>query len=181
MEYNFQPIIVNDKFALFTNDRIPDELIPANTYKYDLRGGDETDFCTIEKHVTVNHSGTILTFTPFEFENGKDYIELDEDSSPNFYVESFETFPTADQNSIDVDLTPDTVVMLSTRRLRNKDTAAVFFTKKSIVEKYNKTPFDELMKSYSNSLAETILFATTSETENNIGFTVNAEEMSNCI
>ena len=177
MEYNFQPIIVNDKFALFTNDRIPDELVPTGTYKYDLRGGDETDFCTIERHVGVNHSGTILTFAPFEFKNGKNYIELDDDSSPNFYVESFETFATADQSSIDVDLTPDTVIMLFARQFKNKETTTVFFTTKSIVEKYCKTPFDKIIKSYSNTLAETILFAMKSETENNIGFTVDAEEI----
>ena len=177
MTYNFEPIIVNDKFALFTNDRIPDELVPVGTYKYDLRGGDETDFCTIERHVGVNHSGTILTFAPFEFENDKNYIELDEDSSPNFYVESFETFPTADQSSIDVDLTPDTVIMLFARQFKNKETTTVFFTTKSIVGKYCKTPFDEIMKSYSNTMAETILFAMKFETETNIGFTVDAEEI----
>ena len=177
MTYNFEPIIIKNKFALLTNERLIDQIIPAGAYKYDLRSGDETDFCTIEKNVTVNHSGTILTFTPFEFEDEKDYIELDEDSSPNFYIESFESFSATDQSSIDIELTPDTAVMLFTEQSKNKETTTVFFTTKPIIEKYCKTPFDKIMKSYSNAMAETILFAMKFETENNIGFTVDAEEI----
>ena len=177
MTYNFEPIIIKNKFALLTNERLIDQIIPAGAYKYDLRSGDETDFCTIEKNVTVNHSGTILTFTPFEFEDEKDYIELDEDSSPNFYVESFESFSATDQSSIDIELTPDTAVMLFTKQFRNKETTTVFFTTRSIIEKYCKTPFDKIIKSYSHAMAETILFAMKFETENNIGFTVDAEEI----
>ena len=177
MTYNFEPIIIKNKFALLTNERLIDQIIPAGAYKYDLRSGDETDFCTIEKNVTVNHSGTILTFTPFEFEDEKDYIELDEDSSPNFYVESFKSFSATDQSSIDIELTPDTAVMLFTEQSKNKETTTVFFTTKPIIEKYCKTPFDKIMKSYSNSLAKTILSATQFESENKTGFTIDAKEI----
>ena len=70
--------------ALFNDARIPDSEVPKGLYRYDMRVGDD-DFCdgTIEKNVWVNYGGSILVQQPFEF--GEDgYIQLDEDSSPNF-------------------------------------------------------------------------------------------------
>ena len=70
--------------ALFNDARIPDSEVPKGLYRYDMRVGDD-DFCdgTIEKNVWVNYGGSILIQQPFEF--GEDgYIQLDEDSSPNF-------------------------------------------------------------------------------------------------
>lgn len=83
MKKTFELITICGKTALFTNDRVKPELVPKEMYKYDLRGGDEEAFCTIEKKVIVNHSGTILTTEPFDF-GDKDYIELDDDNSPDF-------------------------------------------------------------------------------------------------
>ena len=109
--------------------------------------------------------------------------EIEKFVNPQFNsVDEIIVYKMQNQDGITIDsifwALPDDVLSNVASVLYNKGKTV---TKKSIVEKYSKTPFDELMKSYSNSLAETILFATTSETENNIGFTVNAEEMSNCI
>lgn len=50
---------------------------------YDLREGESIAFATVEPSVAVNHAGTIITKEPIIFgEEG--YIELDDDSSPNF-------------------------------------------------------------------------------------------------
>ncbi|MEE1049248.1 MAG: LPD28 domain-containing protein, partial [Clostridia bacterium] len=70
--------------ALFSDARIPDSAVPEGLYRYDLRcGEDDLLDGTIEPHVYVNHGGSILVQQPFEF--GEDgYIQLDEDSSPNF-------------------------------------------------------------------------------------------------
>lgn len=85
-----------DRVALFTNGRIADDEIPAGLYKYDLRQSDDGDsFCTIEPHVAVNHGGTILLREMLDF--GEDgYIELNEDSSPNFNGELMTTEEFAD-------------------------------------------------------------------------------------
>ena len=73
-----------DRPALFSNGRIADTELHAGLYKYDLRQSDDGDgFCSVAPHVAVNHGGTILLQEALEFgESG--YIELDEDSSPNF-------------------------------------------------------------------------------------------------
>ena len=70
--------------ALFSDTRIPDSAVPEGLYRYDLRcGEDDLLDGTIEPYVYVNHGGSILVQQPFEF--GEDgYIQLDEDSSPNF-------------------------------------------------------------------------------------------------
>ena len=57
--------------------------MPEGLYKYDIRSGDETDFVTLEKSVMVNHAGTVILKEPLDF-GDKDYIPLDDDSSPNF-------------------------------------------------------------------------------------------------
>ena len=69
--------------ALFTNGRVTDEELPDGLYKYDLREGENISFATIEKSVTVNHSGTILVKSPLDF-YGQRYLVLDDDTSPNF-------------------------------------------------------------------------------------------------
>ena len=70
--------------ALFSDGRISDAEIPDGLYRYDLRSGDN-DLINgaIELNVYVDHAGSILVKEPIEFgESG--YIQLDEDSSPNF-------------------------------------------------------------------------------------------------
>lgn len=73
--------------ALFSNGRLMPEEIPEGLYAYDLRLSDDgSSFATVEPKVTINYGGTILMKEIIDFgENG--YIELDDDSSPNFLSE----------------------------------------------------------------------------------------------
>ena len=80
---SYELIEILDKPALFSNGRISESDLPEGLYKYDLRSGDETDFVTLEKSVMVNHAGTVILKEPLDF-GDKDYIPLDDDSSPNF-------------------------------------------------------------------------------------------------
>ena len=75
--------------ALFSNGRISHSDLPDGLYQYDLRSGDETDFVTLEKNVAVNHAGTVILKEPLDF-GDRDYIPLDEDSSPNFTGEELD-------------------------------------------------------------------------------------------
>ncbi len=86
MDEKFDLIEVNGQQALFSNGVIKTENIPKGLYKYDLRGGDETEFITIEPRVVVNRSGSILVKAPFDFDS-KDHIPLTEETSPNFLCE----------------------------------------------------------------------------------------------
>ncbi len=82
LDDSFDLIEVCDKKALFTNARIRADELPDGVYKYDLRDGTPF-FASIEKHVGVDHAGTVLTREPIDLgENG--CIEFDEESSPNF-------------------------------------------------------------------------------------------------
>lgn len=69
--------------ALFTNGRVTEKGIPDGLYQYELRSGESLSFATVEPHVRVDHAGTIIMGEPLDF-SAKGYIELDEDSSPNF-------------------------------------------------------------------------------------------------
>lgn len=63
--------------VLFTCLRISPDILPEGVYKYDIRSGDEEEFATIEPFVLVNHSGTILTKTPFNFDEDTKYIDIE--------------------------------------------------------------------------------------------------------
>ena len=80
----YQLIEICGQEALFSNSRIPDTDVPYGMYRYELREGDgDNYFATVEKRVLVNHSGSIICPEPIDL--GEDgYLELDEDSSPNF-------------------------------------------------------------------------------------------------
>ena len=80
----FELIEVCDQIALFTNERLNEWQIPEGLYLYHLREG-EDDFATLEKNVTVDHGGSVLTKEPIDF-GGKDFIDFSEDESlsPNF-------------------------------------------------------------------------------------------------
>lgn len=87
-DYDFDIIEINEKTALYSNSRIPEYIIPDGWHTYDLRGDDDggATFLTIERKVYVNHAGSILLPDAFDF-GKRTYIELDEDSSPNFLGE----------------------------------------------------------------------------------------------
>lgn len=77
----FDLMIINDIDVLFTPLRLSQDLKPFikakyGLYMYDVRSGEDCEFATIERFVKVNHSGTILSKTPFVF-NNNDYIEID--------------------------------------------------------------------------------------------------------
>ena len=82
LDDSFELIEVFDKKALFTNGRVKQSELPDGVYKYDLRDG-EPFFESIEKHVAMDHAGTVLTREPIDF-GDSDRIEFDEETSPNF-------------------------------------------------------------------------------------------------
>ena len=68
IEYDdeYELVEIEDLHALFTNERITDADIPKGMYCYHLRHDDNGNFCAIEKNVTVNHAGSIITKEPIE-------------------------------------------------------------------------------------------------------------------
>lgn len=62
----------------FTNLRVDRKTLPDGWLSYEIRGGDDEDFCSLEKSVYANHTGTFLCkeeipLTPSEY---SDYFEL---------------------------------------------------------------------------------------------------------
>lgn len=52
--------------VLFTQTRVDRDTLPKGIYAYDLRHDDDDGIpCTLEKHVVVNHFGTVLSNRPF--------------------------------------------------------------------------------------------------------------------
>ncbi|WP_024861310.1 LPD28 domain-containing protein [Ruminococcus flavefaciens] len=93
IEYDdeYERVEIEDLPALFTNERITDADIPKGMYCYHLRHDDNGNFCAIEKNVTVNHAGSIITKEPIELgEHG--YISLNQDNSPNFLGENMSIY-----------------------------------------------------------------------------------------
>jgi len=73
----FEHIQIFGKDALFTNNRIDRETVPAELFCYDIRGSDNDpgELNTLENSVRVNHSGTVITAEPLDFYGG-DYISV---------------------------------------------------------------------------------------------------------
>lgn len=74
---DFESIEINNIPALFTNQRIDRTTIPLGYSAFDIRGGENTDFATIEAHLTVNHTGTVIVKQDIEF-NGADFVIIDD-------------------------------------------------------------------------------------------------------
>lgn len=76
----FEYVEVFGKPALFTNARVSRFTVPEGWHCYDLRGRDDDpgDPETIEKRVSVNHAGTILTPTKIPFKRGRTTVKVDE-------------------------------------------------------------------------------------------------------
>ena len=60
MKQTFEKIEINNREALFTNDRINRSQVPQGYYAYDIRHDDEGEPETIEPNVMSDHYGTIL-------------------------------------------------------------------------------------------------------------------------
>ena len=87
----FEAFDILGRSALFTDSRVDRESIPEGYYAYDLRGCDDDPGypATVENHVMVNFTGTVITRTPIELpENG--YICLSDDDWG--YVDHFNEF-----------------------------------------------------------------------------------------
>lgn len=80
--------------AAFTEFRITDADIMKGLHSYHLRHDDEGDFCALEKRVTVNHGGTVITKEPIDL-GEKGFIPINEENYPNFLGEiiSMHEFP----------------------------------------------------------------------------------------
>ncbi len=73
--------------ALFTDSQITDADIPEGLFCYHLRDRDDRNgFGSLEKNVTVNHGGSIITAEKIDL-GEKGYIPLDEETTPNFMGE----------------------------------------------------------------------------------------------
>lgn len=91
MPEEFEKIEIGDVNALFTNRHVSEREIPEGLFRYDLRESDETgQFCAIEKHVVVNHGGTVIASKQI-LPNDTDFIAFtdeNDDMSPNFLGET---------------------------------------------------------------------------------------------
>ena len=86
-EVEYPLVEICGKSALFSEERITAEDIPAGTHRYDLRSGGGERFATIEANVTVDHSGTLITDEPLDL-GAKGYIALTADTEPVFLDEN---------------------------------------------------------------------------------------------
>ena len=70
--------------GVFANERIAEQDVPEELYKYDLRYSDERrEFTSIEKKVIIDHGGTVLLKEQLNLgPNG--VIEFNEETFPNF-------------------------------------------------------------------------------------------------
>lgn len=71
--------------ALFSNERVSRDDLPAGVYCYDLRGSDDDpgDPISVENRVGVNHAGSVILATPLKLpESG--YLLLTEENGLNF-------------------------------------------------------------------------------------------------
>lgn len=84
VEDEFELVEFEDKQILFSNERLTRKDIPQGLFCYDVRqSDDQSEFCSIERYVKVNHGGTIVTKEPLNF-GDSDHIPLTYDNGFNF-------------------------------------------------------------------------------------------------
>ena len=72
------------KPGLFANERLTEDDIPKGLYLYHLRYDDDNcEMQTLERKVTVNHAGSLVTAEEIDFGN-QEYIELTDESDLSF-------------------------------------------------------------------------------------------------
>ena len=82
-DHEYEVIEVYGQTGLYVDNREDSMKVPDGCYRYDFREGDDGDIATLEKSVNVNFGGSVFVKEPIEIpEDG--YIEMDEDSLPNF-------------------------------------------------------------------------------------------------
>ena len=82
-DHEYEVIEVCGQTGLYVDNREDSMKVPDGCYRYDFREGDDGDIATLEKSVNVNFGGSLFVKEPIDIpEDG--YIEMDEDSSPNF-------------------------------------------------------------------------------------------------
>lgn len=88
MTEEFEHMELFGKPVLFTNSRIDRSTIPKGWHCYDIRGSDSDPgkFDTLEKSVSVNHAGSILSPQEIQLPKGEDYRRISD--SQNFLGES---------------------------------------------------------------------------------------------
>lgn len=95
-EADFTEVEINGVSALFTDLRIDRNTLPPGVSAYDIRSSDDGEpFGTIEPSVWVNHTGTIVTLTPFTL-NSDNYLPVEEYGF--FDAITFETWKLKQQN-----------------------------------------------------------------------------------
>ena len=72
---DFELAEINGELVIFTNARIDRDTVPFDLYCYDVREseGFSGDPVTLEKVVSINHWGTILSKKPFPLEDDAYY------------------------------------------------------------------------------------------------------------
>lgn len=82
----YELVSVCGKLGLFSDSRLTEDDIPKGFHLYHLRSGGSEPYCTLEKNVAVDHSGSIVT--GYEINLGEsNYITFDENNTLNFLGE----------------------------------------------------------------------------------------------
>lgn len=76
---DFELAEIDNVVVIFTNARIDRDTVPFDLYCYDVREseGFSGDPATLEKFVSVNHWGTIISMKPFPLDDDGCYLLKD--------------------------------------------------------------------------------------------------------
>lgn len=80
---DYQVVMFDDKYLLFTNENLSFSDVPENMELYQIRTDDNDVRKTIERTVSVNNGGSLLSLEPLDL-GTKGYIELTEENDLNF-------------------------------------------------------------------------------------------------
>lgn len=100
---NFELCEIDGKPVAFTNARIDRDTVPEGLHCYDIRDSDLCDGTCAEVkngHVWVNHWGTVLTKTPFEFDKDGYYFPAEEMSYVDCGITAQEMLTKSEQELI---------------------------------------------------------------------------------
>lgn len=86
VQEEFEVIEFLGQRMLFTNERLAPQDVPYGLHVAHLRHSDDGDrFCTVERHVLVNHGGSIISKQPLPYDG--EYIMFTDDNALNFLGE----------------------------------------------------------------------------------------------